>query len=133
MLATLGYPLFSELIGSADPNATQRDEVFFCKGSGADGRGLYTQEGFVVLKGSSGRLKCVPSVVGTADERFRQSLIESGIVRQSGDRVIFEKDHLFRSPSKAATALMGRTSNGWLDWRTGDGQTLDAVKRQVEL
>lgn len=47
-----------------------------------------------------------------------------------GDKVVFQRDHLFRSPSIAALALMGRTANGWFDWKTKDGRTLDAVKRQ---
>ena len=48
-----------------------------------------------------------------------------------GDTVRFTRDHLFRSPSMAAVALLGRTANGWLEWKTDDGQTLDAVKRQA--
>jgi len=31
----------------------------------------------------------------------------------------------------AAIAVMGRTANGWLAWKTPQGQTLDAVKRLV--
>jgi len=31
----------------------------------------------------------------------------------------------------ATIALMGRTANGWLEWKTKDGKTLDAVKRQT--
>ncbi len=35
------------------------------------------------------------------------------------------------APLEAATALTGRTANGWLDWKTADGRTLDSVKRQA--
>ena len=52
-------------------------------------------------------------------------------MRANGEKLVFEKDHLFNSPSMAAIALMGRTSNGWLDWKNKDGRTLDALKRQV--
>jgi hypothetical protein len=31
----------------------------------------------------------------------------------------------------AALAVMGRISNGWVDWKTKDGRTLDEVKRQA--
>jgi hypothetical protein len=31
----------------------------------------------------------------------------------------------------AAVALSGRNANGWLDWKTKDGKTLHAVKRQA--
>lgn len=129
LLATLGYPLFDPVAKPAA--ATAPDEIFYCSASGANGRGLYTEEGFVVLKGSTGRLKNVPSIIGTAGERLRQRLLDSGAMRAEGDGVIFEKDELFRSPSMAALALMGRTCNGWVDWRAKDGRTLDEVKRQV--
>lgn len=129
LLATLGFPLFDAVAGGADTHQTQ--EVFVCKASGANGRGLYTEEGFVVLKSSVGRLRSVPSIVGTSDDNFRQRLLEQGVMRTEGDTVVFQRDHLFRSPSMAAVALMGRTCNGWIDWKAEDGRTLDEVKRQA--
>ena len=131
LLATLGFPVFDPVAKPAE--TAPADEVFFCKASSSNGRGLYTQEGFVVLKGSVGRRENVPSIVGTAGERLRVRLVESGVMREDGDAVIFEKDHLFRSPSMAALALMGRTCNGWIDWKTAAGKTLDMVKRQVTI
>ncbi len=131
LLATLGFPAFDP-VGkrAAEGRPEGNDEIFYCRASGANGRGVYTSEGFVVLKGSIGRLENVPSIAGTAGERLRQRLLDSGVMRPEGGVVIFERDHLFRSPSMAGLALMARTCNGWLDWRTADGRTLDAVKRQ---
>jgi hypothetical protein len=127
LLATLGYPVFDSV---AKPStATEPGQIFYCKASGANGRGLYTQEGFVVLKGSTGRKENVPSIIGTSGERLRMRLLETGVTIEEGDKVIFQKDHLFRSPSMAALSLMGRTCNGWFDWKTEDGRTLDAVER----
>lgn len=128
LLATLGYPIFDPVtdVGAS----TKDDEIFYCKASGTKGRGMYTQEGFVVLKGSIGRKENVRSIIGTANEQFRNKLFDSGVIRPEGDVVVFDKDHLFRSPSMAATALTGRTANGWLEWKTKDGRTLDVVKRQ---
>jgi hypothetical protein len=105
------------------------DGIFFCKTLGANGRGLVTQEGFVVLKGSIGRKQIMPSTIGKSNEPFRVKLLDAGVMREKGDTVIFEKDHLFRSPSMAATALMGETANGWLEWKTEEGLTLDSVQR----
>lgn len=127
LLATLGHPLFDPV--GVSGTSGQVDEVFTCTGSGVNGRGIYTPEGFVVLKGSIGRRANVASIVGTADERGRRKLIESGVMREVGETVVFEKDHLFSSPSTAAVALMGRTANGWIEWKNNDGKTLDAVKR----
>lgn len=128
LLATLGYPIFDPVAKSAV--SAKPDDFFYCKASGADGRGMYTEEGFVVLKGSIGRKENVASLKGTAGERLRIRLIDSGVMRVEGDTVVFERDHLFRSPSMAALSLMGRTTNGWVDWKNKDGNTLDAVKRQ---
>lgn len=130
LLATLGYPIFDPVAKSAA--SAKPDEFFYCKSSGATGRGMYTEEGFVVLKGSVGRKENVASLKGTAGERLRNRLIDSGVMRVEGETVVFEKDHLFRSPSMAALSLMGRTTNGWIDWKNKDGQTLDAVKRQAD-
>jgi predicted GIY-YIG superfamily endonuclease len=128
LLATLGYPIFDPVAASAA--VSRADDIFYCKASGADGRGLYTQEGFVVLKGSIGRKDNVTSIIGTALERGRTKLLESGVTHAEGNTVVFDKDHLFRSPSAAGIALTGRTCNGWIEWKNKDGKTLDAVKRQ---
>ena len=49
--------------------------------------------------------------------------------REAGATVVFEKDHVFGSPSMAAIALLGRTANGWKEWKSADGTTLDQLKR----
>jgi len=127
LLATLGYPVFDPV---AKVGEAKTDEIFVCTGSGADGRGIYTQEGFVVLKGSKARIQNVPSLAGTPMETFRKKLFETGILVIDGETAVMTKDHLFKSPSYAAIALMARNANGWTDWKTADGRTLDAVKRQ---
>ncbi len=88
LLSTLGYPIFDPVAKSS--TLPKADDVFYCKASGANARGLYTQEGFVVLKGSIGRKDNVPSIVGTATERFRNKLMESGVVGVQEDTIVFE-------------------------------------------
>lgn len=129
LLATLGHPLFTPL-PQAD-GRTVEAELFYCHSGGVDGRGLFTNEGFVVLAGSVGRRHNVPSIKGTSDESFREKLISDGVMKVEGDNVVFTRDHLFRSPSTAAVALLGRTANGWITWKDHADRTLDAVKRQA--
>jgi len=126
LLSTLGFPVFEPMVEGAGRGG----EIFLCTASGTSGRGLYTDDGFVVLKGSTGRRENVPSIRGTSDERFREKLIEAGIMRVEGEKVVFERNHLFGSPSMAAVALLGRTANGWNSWATKDGRTLHEVKRR---
>ena len=128
LLATLGYPVFDAVRRPAA--SSDAEEILFCKASGADGRGTYTPEGFVVLKGSVGHRENKRSIQDTGSERVRNKLLESGVLRVDGEKVIFEKDHLFASPSMAAVAVTGRSSNGWNEWKNKDGKTLDALKRQ---
>lgn len=127
LIATLGQPLFDPVVRSEDKNP---EDLFYLTGKETSGRGQYTSEGFVVLAGSIGRLENVPSMQGTAGEALRQRLLDAKIMVPEGVRVVFQKDHLFNSPSMAALALLGRTCNGWLDWKAADGRTLDKVKRQ---
>ncbi|WP_366939095.1 DUF4357 domain-containing protein [Limnohabitans sp. Rim8] len=38
---------------------------------------------------------------------------------------------MFSSPITATMAVMGRSANGWIEWKTASGRTLDEVKRKV--
>jgi hypothetical protein len=126
LLATLGFPMFSSV--SEVVSASEREE-YSCTSAGTQGRGIYTPEGFVVLKGSSGRRESSPGIVGESNGRFREKLIENGVMAVEGDTIVFTKDHLFNSPSMAAVALLGRSANGWLEWETKDGRTLHDIER----
>lgn len=129
LLATLGQPIFEPLTNA--PTVRGEKELFYCKGSGADGVGEYTTEGFVVLKGSRGRKENVASIQGTSHERFRNQLLTEGILTERDGLLVLTRDHLFSSPSMAALALMGRSANGWVEWRDSKGKTLDELKRQA--
>jgi hypothetical protein len=135
LLATLGQPIFEPLTNA--PTAKGTVELFYCKGSGADGVGEYTTEGFVVHKGSKGRVEIVPSIQGTSHERMRSQLVTEGVLTENagsaGSLLVFTRDHLFSSPSTAAMAVMGRSANGWVEWKTSSGKTLDEVKRQGDI
>lgn len=127
LLATLGHPLFQPL---ASPEAVQQaEDVFFCRASEADARGIYTEEGFVVLAGSSGRLETVPSFQGHGYHRVREQLLEQGVLVARDGRIHFTRDHLFQSPSGAAACVTGRTANGWIEWKDAQGRTLGELKQ----
>lgn len=91
----------------------------------------YTSEGFGVLKGSSGRAKNMASIERTADQRFRERLIAEGVRVEQGGVLVFVKDHLFRSPSMAAVARLGRRANGWRECKSAEGWMLNDLKRNT--
>lgn len=133
LLATLGQPIFEPLSNALTPKGEA--ELFYCKGSGAEGVGEYTTEGFVMLKGSKGRAAIAPSIKDTSQEKYRNRLVAEGVMTplsaDAGGTLEFTRDHLFTSPSLAACIVMGRAANGWMEWKDASGRTLDEVKRQT--
>jgi predicted GIY-YIG superfamily endonuclease len=128
LVSTLGCPMFDAVATAvASTNGTT---VYECKGTDVDGRGLFTPEGFVVLAGSTGRAKLTAPTHGTWHINIRNELLAAGVIEVTGDAITFLKDHLFRTPSGAAVALLGRRANGWVEWKSPSGQTLDALERQ---
>ena len=76
----------------------------------------YTEEGFVVLKGSVGRLQSVRSIQETTWEQFRQSLLDTQVVKSDG-----EVHHLSERPPVRFTECGGAVrspdavrTDGWL-------------------
>lgn len=132
LLATLGQPMFEPLTQhtSNDDGKPHHVELFYCKGPDASGVGEYTSEGFVVHKGSTARVGNVASLQGTSHERLREQLVTDGVLNLQGTQYVFTRDYLFPSPSTAAIAVLGRSANGWVEWKTAQGQTLDGAKRQ---
>lgn len=125
LMSTLGHNVFEPLLEEGEKENLLR---FYCRRNGAEGEGIYTNEGFVVLKDSRGKF----THTGKVAEHIiaaRDALVEDGIMQIDGDSSIFLKDHLFKSPSAAATAMLTSSANGWTEWRTQDGRTLSDIYR----
>jgi GIY-YIG catalytic domain. len=120
LLATLGYPFFEPL---TVPSTAKEEQAFFCRRTGVDAKGIYTNEGMVVLKGSSAPM----TTKRKTEQRFfekRDQLLAKGVIEQQGERFVFQRDYLFQTPSGASMFLLLASSNGWVDWKTEQGMTL---------
>ena len=79
---------------------------------GINGRGLNTSEGFVVFAGSYARDSNATSI-GEASARARQRLMDTDVMADNNKgQLVFKRDHLFSSPSSAATSVLARRANG---------------------
>lgn len=60
---------------------------------------------------------------GTSYEKLRKALEVDGtlVPSKDGKHLIFTRDHVFRSPSAASAVVLGRNSNGRVEWKTEDG------------
>jgi len=125
LLSTLGYPIFE----ASTRDDASPSQIFMCRRGGSEARGVYNEEGFVVLKGSIAREETTTSshdIVGPK----REEMIGSGVLTRTPDGYRFERDVVFSSPSAAASLVTGSSANGWIEWRNAEGQTLDEVYRQ---
>jgi len=119
MVNTLGHKLFEEIKDSADVNV---DDVLFIKSTlGVDAKGVQTQEGFVVLKGSKIANR------KSYSERLlakRNDLLRTEQVKVVNDEFVVMEDLLFTSPSAAADIVTGRSANGLTEWKDRNGKSL---------
>ena len=51
-------------------------------------------------------------------------------VANDSDKLILSSDKTFSSVSTAASFCLGRSANGWTEWKDEDGNTLDSVYRK---
>ena len=110
-----GYKLFVELV-----NENNNDKILYLTNNGTlYAKGMLTDEGFVVLKGS--RIK----------DGIYNSLSKSlygfcNTERNSLDIVdnVYINNHLFSTPSMAAVAILGRNANGYNEWKNKENISL---------
>ena len=62
--------------------------------------------------------------------RSRRSESQFFTVVQDGDGGRLVKTVSFSTPSGAADFVLGGSNNGWIEWKDGDKQTLDALYRK---
>jgi hypothetical protein len=58
----------------------------------------------------------------------RLQLMEKRFRVESVETLHFSKDYIFTSPSMASSVVLGRASNGRVDWKDADGKTLIAIQ-----
>ena len=85
-------------------------------------------DGFVVFKASEVSKTTVPSCHEYLIT-LRSKLLNSGVLKEQGEVLIFEEDYIFNSPSTAGGVVLGRSTNGWKKWKNTAGKTLDELKR----
>lgn len=92
-------------------------------------KGTNGSQKMVVLAGSPARSDVVPSfpVRMPSSHRLREQLREEGTIKETTTwpgwlEVV--RDVECNSPSAAAEILLGRSANGWLEWKTADGRPL---------
>ncbi|MBL7983188.1 MAG: GIY-YIG nuclease family protein [Flavobacteriales bacterium] len=120
----LGFPF------TLAPRPTDVKEQYTCKGKQALGTGCPTADGFVVFMGSVAMAVLQRSTDATVVRRHAELVASKVLVPAGPDTLRFTKDYEFTSPSTAAAVVLGRSANGWTEWKDAEGRTLDEVRRK---
>jgi hypothetical protein len=133
LVGALGWDLFREMRGRPDevlqseqthPSVVQLEELQFRfggQGFSADMK-LNASGEFVVLAGSKARVKTT-STIPRGTVALRKTLIDSDVLKEEGDFLVFTSNYSFSSASAAAAAVIGASANGRILWKLSDGRT----------
>ena len=83
--------------------------------------------GFVVRSGSQMVKKEVASIHAYLSN-LRKALLSQGLLEDDGVVYSLVQDYIFSSPSTASGVLLGRSSNGRIDWKEESGRTLKKIQ-----
>ena len=135
IVGALGYRLFVPLIQTDKKKAsgeTTLEQMFILKQKvrrssiEVTATGQQTSEGFVVLAGSVIELtegEQIPKAI----QKLRRDLEQKGVVKNR----ILQENQLFNSPSYAAAFVLGRNTNGRIDWKNSEGKTLKEIEENL--
>lgn len=127
VMGTFGHKIFDPVVSipviqAIDPvNIKEEEPLLFLKTGKTNAKGRRTNEGFVVLKGST--VATVPTK--SCPDTFHQ------LRKQHAERIsnnILIEDILFTSPSAAAGFVTYASANGLIMWIADDGRTLKDIE-----
>lgn len=107
-------------------NESLKDIKFYLtvRGSSAVGYEIAGNH-FVVMQGSRICPQETPSLADNHRE-LREQLVDENVIRDNE----FIRDYTFSTISAAACVVSGRSANGWIEWRTEEGETYQEVKHR---
>ena len=93
--------------------------------SGVCGVGIYEPIGnsFILLSGS--KINSTTSNSFNRKDAYRD--ITNNYCSLEDGLYVLKKDYTFASPSTASSVVLGRSSNGWTDWKDKQGRSLNTV------
>lgn len=114
---------------SAEETSSQKSDeaVYHIKSPQLQARMKETEDGYIVLKGSEAKTSFAKSLSKASFNR-RQKLVDSGILALDGNKYVFVDNAVFTSVSSAAMVVLGRESNGHIEWIDEQGRTYKEIQ-----
>ena len=123
IMNTLGYKFLEPVVSQE----TKNEEYLFLKSKGVEAKGLITNEGFVVLKGSEIVEEVTKSFSKDSRNKLRTQLITDGIIK----KFKFTQNYIFSSPSSAASIIRGNATNGANEWKNSKGESINKFQQKL--
>lgn len=134
ILPIMGFSfLISSTVKQAEGLSTDSNyihETYFIKTKSFQAKMIETDQGYIVLKGSEAKKTLSNSSTETY-RKLRKKLIETDILIAFEDKLIFNEDTIFTSPSAASNMVLGRNSNGFMEWVNSENLTFKEVQEKV--
>jgi hypothetical protein len=100
-------------------------------GKDARAHGEESAAGFTVKAGSTATKRLSKAFERTSNlVKIRARLIAGGALRDNGAVLAFVTDVVFKSPSAAASIVLGNPANGLAFWRLEDGTSLKKLRER---
>lgn len=135
IMGTLGHKVFIPIdeksVDNSDEAATGEEQKLYLTRTikqikfTVKAMGRQTPDGFVVLKGSL--------ISPTEDNTISAKILELRNNRKVDSGNVLLEDVPFNSPSGAAQYVIGKSSNGWNEWKTADGKTLHDLESGEDI
>ena len=105
-------------------------ETYFIRTNSFKASMKETDQGYIILKGSEAKKKLSNSCTETY-RNLRRKLLETNILVEFDDKLIFAEDAVFNSPSAASNMVLGRNSNGFTEWISEKGKSFREVQEII--
>jgi predicted GIY-YIG superfamily endonuclease len=136
ILPVMGFKfLISSTVQAKDKSEETSEKVheaYFIKTKTFNATMLETDQGYIVTKGSEAK-KALSNSCTETYRNMRRKLLETKIMIEDKDKLIFAEDAIFNSPSAASNMVLGRNSNGFTEWVNKDGVTFKEVQEKINI
>ncbi len=136
VLGTLGYPILEPLIQAKSNSlpvdrlavpATSSDRELIFTVHKLAAKGMQTDEGFVLKKGSTASKTNTDSLSGKI-VKMKEQLLADGRLLDKGDHLLLAGDLLMSSSSYAAALIAGTARSGPQSWFAANGKSLKELE-----
>jgi hypothetical protein len=124
LILNLWYPILKEVITKKE--LEDEKNVYYLNARWSNAKWFYTEEWFLVLKGSIWKSAIIPYQIKQWHiKRNRDKLIGNWDLIEDQENINLINDILFKTPTNACNIISWWNLNWWIEWKDKNWNTLD--------